>query len=159
LMDAGDLRSPDGAPTGRSRWVVVDLECQVLFAGEGDNGLVFVFPISSGIPEFPTRRQDASRVFRYDPASDNGGWHDSSAYPVSVDNPLNGNMYKPLYFDNGQALHGANNVPTAPASHGCVRLRVGHQDMLVNWIGLSGVDEATWDSDDIGLTVRVQGSY
>ena len=37
-------------------------------------------------------------------------------------------MYKPLYFDNGQAIHGANTVPTSPASHGCARLRVHDQE-------------------------------
>ena len=47
----------------------------------------------------------AGHLFRYDPATDNGGWHDSASYPVEVDNPLNGNMYKPLYFnDDGQAI-------------------------------------------------------
>ena len=58
-------------------------------------------------------------------------------YPVAEDNPLNGNMYKPLYFDRGQAIHGANNVPTSPQSKGCARLRVEHQDMLLYWLGLS----------------------
>ena len=75
---------------------------------------MFVFRTSTGEAGFETRNQNASRVFRYDPAAANGGWHNSFDYPVTVDNPLNGNMYKPLYFDRGQAIHGANNVPTSP---------------------------------------------
>jgi peptidoglycan hydrolase-like protein with peptidoglycan-binding domain len=35
--------------------------------------------------------------------------------------PLGG-MMNPVYFNYGIAVHGADNVPLAPASHGCVRL-------------------------------------
>ena len=35
--------------------------------------------------------------------------------------PLGG-MLNPVYFNYGIAIHGAENVPTAPASHGCVRI-------------------------------------
>ena len=32
-----------------------------------------------------------------------------------------GKIYRPKYFSGGQAVHGSNNVPNYPASHGCVR--------------------------------------
>lgn len=35
--------------------------------------------------------------------------------------PLGG-MLNPVYFNYGIAVHGAENVPTAPVSHGCVRI-------------------------------------
>ncbi|MEO5724727.1 MAG: L,D-transpeptidase family protein [Ilumatobacteraceae bacterium] len=35
--------------------------------------------------------------------------------------PLGG-MFNPVYFNYGIAIHGAQNVPLEPASHGCVRL-------------------------------------
>ncbi|CAB4581477.1 MAG: L,D-transpeptidase family protein [Actinobacteria bacterium] len=35
--------------------------------------------------------------------------------------PLGG-MLNPVYFNYGIAIHGADNVPTHPASHGCVRI-------------------------------------
>jgi lipoprotein-anchoring transpeptidase ErfK/SrfK len=130
-----------------------------MFVGEGVERLTFVFPTSTGEPGFETRHQKLSRVFRYNPALGNGGWHDSSAYPAAADNPLNGNMYKPLYFDGGQAIHGANNVPTSPQSKGCARLRVEHQELLVNWLGLGDVGGITTDRDRINLTVTVQGAY
>jgi lipoprotein-anchoring transpeptidase ErfK/SrfK len=99
-------------------------------------------------------------VFRYDPATANNGWHDSTQYPAASDNPLNGNMYKPLYFDNGQAIHGANTVPTSPASHGCARLHVGDQNTLINWLGLGDQRAQIWnDRGRIGLTVTIQGRY
>ncbi|MGB3734709.1 MAG: L,D-transpeptidase, partial [Ilumatobacter sp.] len=97
-----------------------------------------------------------SKVYRSDPASDNDGWHNSTDFPVPEDNPLNGNMYKPMYFDNGQAIHGANNVPTTPQSKGCVRLSPAHQDTLINWLGLQ---DATGPQGGIPVTVNVQGAY
>ncbi len=35
--------------------------------------------------------------------------------------PLGG-MKNPWYFNYGIAIHGAQNVPTRPASHGCIRI-------------------------------------
>ncbi len=33
-----------------------------------------------------------------------------------------GTMWNPMYFNYGIAIHGANNVPLEPASHGCIRI-------------------------------------
>jgi peptidoglycan hydrolase-like protein with peptidoglycan-binding domain len=33
-----------------------------------------------------------------------------------------GRLYNPVYFNYGLAVHGASNVPSYPASHGCVRI-------------------------------------
>ncbi len=77
---------------------------------------------------------------------------------MAEDNPLNGNMYKPLYFDRGQAIHGANNVPTSPQSKGCARLRPANQDALIGWLGLGDVS-GTVGRDRIAATVTVRGSY
>jgi lipoprotein-anchoring transpeptidase ErfK/SrfK len=160
LMAATGLQIPTGAPVSADRWALIDQHCQVMFVGQGANELVFVFPTSTGQAEFPTRDQDASRVFRYDPARPTAGWHNSIDYPVGDDNPLNGNMYKPLYFDRGQAIHGANTVPTSPASHGCARLRVGDQDALISWLGLADQDNQIWDGiRKINFTVSVVGRY
>ena len=136
LMAAGSVPIPAGAPTSSSRWVLIDQTCQLMFVGEGNDRLVHVFRTSTGEPGHETRNQNGSRAFRFDPARENDGWHNSIDYPVPGDNPLNGNMYMPLYFDNGQAIHGANNVPTDPRSKGCARLRVENQNALLDWLGL-----------------------
>jgi hypothetical protein len=141
------------------RWILIDQTCQIMFVGEGTDELVHVFPTSTGEPGHETRDQDRSRAFRYDPALHNDGWHNSTDFPVEEDNPLNGNMYRPLYFDRGQAIHGANNVPTSPQSKGCARLRVEHQDLLIAWLGLDDLGGATYDESRIGVTVNVQGAY
>ena len=141
------------------RWILIDQTCQIMFGGRGAEAVDFVFPTSTGQAEFPTRLQDRAPAFRYNPASHNNGWHNSTTYPAAADNPLNGNMYRPLYFDGGQAIHGANNVPRSPASHGCARLRVHHQDGLVAWLGLADLDGPTNDPGRIGVTVNVQGVW
>lgn len=33
-----------------------------------------------------------------------------------------GGMYDPIYINQGIAIHGANNIPLHPASHGCIRV-------------------------------------
>jgi hypothetical protein len=138
------------------RWVLIDRTCQIMFAGEGTERLTFVFPTSTGEAGHETRDQDLQPVRRFNPALDNNGWHNSTSFPVAEDNPLNGNMYKPLYFDGGQAIHGANNVPTSPQSKGCARLRVEHMDMLLFWLGLGA---PTTSISTINLTVNVQGTW
>jgi hypothetical protein len=159
LMATAALPIPFTSAILSERWALIDQTCQIMFVGEGTATLRFVFPTSTGVPEFPTRMQNRSRVFKYNPEIDNGGWHDSLTYPSADDNPLNGNMYKPLYFDRGQAIHGANNVPTSPQSHGCARLRVEHQDMLIDWLGLTDATGVVGNSGRINLTVNVQGNY
>ncbi len=158
LMAATRLNIPFAAPVEAERWVLVDQTCQVMFVGAGVDQLQFIFPTSTGQPGFETRLQDASKVYRYDPASENDGWHDSTEFPAPEDNPINGNMYKPLYFDGGLAIHGANNVPTNPQSKGCARLRLEHQNMLLDWLGVGDVTRPIGGSQ-FNLTVRIVGEY
>jgi hypothetical protein len=159
LFEADALSIPDGAPVWSDRWILIDKTCQVIFTGEADNRIVNVYPTSTGESGFETRDVQAVAAFRFDPALDNGGWHDSSRFPVEIDNPLNGNMYKPIYFNGGQAIHGANNVPPQPRSKGCARMFPWHQDELIAWLGLDDVTEATWREDEIGVTVAARGDY
>jgi lipoprotein-anchoring transpeptidase ErfK/SrfK len=42
-----------------------------------------------------------------------------------------GYLYRPSYFTGGFALHGEGyDVPTHPASHGCVRMTDANTDLL-----------------------------
>ena len=50
-------------------------------------------------------------------------------YPDWEKGPL-GELYKPMYFDGGIAIHGYPSVPPFPASHGCVRIPMATQDWL-----------------------------
>jgi hypothetical protein len=159
ILTADALPVPFTSSILSERWILIDQTCQIMFVGEGTDDLVFVFPTSTGEPGHETRDQDLTPVYRYDPALQNDGWHNSTTFPVEEDNPLNGNMYRPLYFDGGQAIHGANNVPTSPQSKGCARLRVEHQDALIAWLGLDGMGGPTYDQARMNVTVNVQGAY
>lgn len=160
LLFATDaLRQPFTTALLSERWILIDRTCQVMFTGEGDIGITNIFSTSTGEHGYETRDQDRTRAYRFDPALDNGGWHNSTTFPVPEDNPLNGNMYKPLYFDGGQAIHGSNNVPTTPQSKGCARLRVSDMETLIAWLGLNGVQGPTYSSRLINVTVNVQGAY
>jgi hypothetical protein len=159
LMSLAALPTPPAAPVQAGHWALIDQTCQIMFVGDGPNHVQFVFQTSTGMADHATRNAAARRVFRYDPAADNNGWHDSTEFPAAGDNPLNGNMYKPLYFNDGQAIHGANTVPTSPASHGCARLHLQSQNALVDWLGLGGETAQVWSKSKIGLTVTVQGAY
>lgn len=158
LFATDELPTPQSTAMESERWVLIDRTCQIMFIGTGTD-TTFVFPTSTGSEGFETRDQDRSEAFRFNPALDNGGWHDSSEFPVGVDNPLNGNLYKPLYFDLGQAIHGANNVPPTPASKGCARIRVEDQEILVAWLGLDDATGETWRKEEMNVTVNVQGTF
>jgi LysM repeat protein len=158
LFAADSLSIPDGAAVWADRWILIDKTCQVMFTGEGER-IVDVYPTSTGESGFETRDVQANPAFRFDPALDNGGWHDSSRFPVEIDDPLNGNMYKPIYFNGGQAIHGAEYVPPEPRSKGCARTFPWHQDELIAWLGLDDIAEPTWRVDAIGVTVTVRGDY
>ncbi|MEX1106363.1 MAG: L,D-transpeptidase family protein [Ilumatobacteraceae bacterium] len=149
---------PDGAPTDAAKWILVDQRCQVIFIGEGADRVVDIFPTSTGEEGHETFSVRA-RAFRFDPSIETDGWHDSSSFPVEIDNPLNGNMYKPIYFNEGQAIHGAEYIPPWPRSKGCARTFPKHQDKIIEWLGLQDMTEATWKVGDIGATVVVQGRY
>ncbi|MDH3538507.1 MAG: L,D-transpeptidase family protein [Acidimicrobiia bacterium] len=41
-----------------------------------------------------------------------------------------GRLYEPFFFRGGYAIHGSNNVPAYPASHGCIRTHIADQDWL-----------------------------
>jgi hypothetical protein len=159
LLAADRILVPWNQAVLADRWALVDRTCQIMFVGQRAEQLNFVFPVSTGEDGHETDLQTRARAFRYDPASDNGGWHNSTTYPVAVDNPLNGNMYRPIYFNDGEAIHGASVVPPYPRSKGCVRMRVQHQDTLVSWLGLDDDSWPVWDIGQIGLAVTVQGEY
>jgi hypothetical protein len=158
IMNAAGFGVPKGAATWSNKWILIDKTCQVMFTGEGEE-LVNIYPTSTGEPGSETRGGQSLPAFRYDPALDTGGWHDSTNFPVAIDNPQNGNMYKPIYFNSGQAIHGANYVPPNPQSKGCARTFPLHQDELISWIGIDDVTEPMWSESKIGVTVTVQGAF
>ncbi len=108
---------PPLVPGGGRTRVEIDLPRQVLFLYEND-ALSTVLPVSSGTGErfcadggcgVAVTPAGAFRVDYWDP-----GWRESRL----------GRLYNPVYIfpREGIAIHGYHDVPTEPASHGCVRI-------------------------------------
>jgi hypothetical protein len=97
--------------------VEVDIARQVLFLVDSDGKIGNILPISSGSGKtfhengYPETRAitPCGRLEVYQKAS---GWKKS---------PL-GEMHNPLYIVGGIAIHGSQDVPAYPASHGCIRI-------------------------------------
>jgi cell wall hydrolase len=54
-----------------------------------------------------------------------------------------GSLYRPKYFNGGIAIHGYNDVPAEPASHGCARVSNPAIDFLWN-SGAAPIGTAVW---------------
>ncbi len=115
-LNAAQPPSPLVAGGGRTR-VEIDLPRQVLFLYQND-ALSKILPVSSGTGErfcakgrcsVAVTPAGAFRVDYWKP-----GWDESRL----------GRLYNPVYFNpkDGIAIHGFAEVPTEPASHGCVRI-------------------------------------
>jgi peptidoglycan hydrolase-like protein with peptidoglycan-binding domain len=95
--------------------VEVDLDRQVLMMVKDDGG-VHVLPVATGNDkQFVDEGQNSiaytprGRFIVYDKEV---GWHTGSL----------GSVYYANYISGGVAIHGSRNVPTQPASHGCIRV-------------------------------------
>jgi peptidoglycan hydrolase-like protein with peptidoglycan-binding domain len=102
-------------PTGGAMRVEIDVPRQVLFLYVG-NQLNRILPVSTGSGAHYCQNGDCGvavtpggsfRIFR-------------KILGLQI-SPL-GQLYNPLYFNGGIAIHGEPSVPSYPASHGCVRI-------------------------------------
>lgn len=96
--------------------IEVDLVRQVLFVVDDGGTVTRVLPVSTGNgKEFFSEgwaRDAITHPGRYQVRQKIPGWKKSAL----------GEMYYPVYFMYGTAIHGSKSVPTKPASHGCVRI-------------------------------------
>lgn len=96
--------------------IEVDLVRQVLFVVDDTGTVTRVLPVSSGNgKEFYSEgwaRDAITHPGRYQVRQKIPGWKKSAL----------GELYYPVYFMYGTAIHGSKSVPTKPASHGCVRI-------------------------------------
>ncbi|GGL09278.1 hypothetical protein Sme01_00200 [Sphaerisporangium melleum] len=134
-------------PNGRPDRVEIDLTRQVavLYRG-GEVRLITHVSSGSGIPycETATWQGKAQRFCgsARTPTGDykttwrRSGWHRSYL----------GQLYNPIFFNGGIALHGALSVPLYPASHGCVRLPMHVAEILPGLLGT-------------GVPVHVRGAF
>ena len=124
---------------GAATQINIDLDAQVMVAVVGGR-VARIMPISSGNGA---------------PYSLPGGIRAESLTPVGtftierrIQGTVNahfGTLYDPMYFHQGWAIHGSNNVPATPASHGCVRLPRADAEWLFSQV-------------EVGTPVTVVGS-
>lgn len=99
--------------------VEANLTKQVVYLAR-QGSVVRILDASSGKASTPTPTGNYKVQRRID------GWRESSL----------GLLWRPNYFYYGYAVHGANSVPTYPASHGCVRVTVPAMNRLWSIIGV-----------------------
>ncbi len=121
------LKDPKGAgpkSTDPKPHIEVDLDRQIAFVVLGDG--VTVLDVSTGSGKTYTAPGSNVQQVAYTPT---GTFNVYRAVDAPVVAPL-GTLYKPLYFQQGWAMHGEPLVPPYPASHGCVRTHDWDQDWL-----------------------------
>ncbi|MEA2604473.1 MAG: hypothetical protein QOF89_5465 [Acidobacteriota bacterium] len=97
--------------------IEVDIARQVLFLVDADGKVGNILPISSGSGKrfhengYPETHA-VTPCGHLEVFSKGSGWKTS---------PL-GQMHNPLYIVGGIAIHGSQDVPAYPASHGCIRI-------------------------------------
>ncbi len=114
-------------PGGGPNRIEIDVARQVLFFWH-DGALYRVLPVSTGSGERYCARGRCSR------AVTPGG-----AYRVRVrtrgwTTGYLGRFYNGLFFNGGIGVHGATNVPSYPASHGCVRIPMHSAEWLFGMV-------------------------
>ena len=112
----------DGLPVPR---IEIDLTRQIAFVVLAD-GSVTTIPVSTGSNEIYTDI-DGNKARARTPTGEFTIRRRIDGVRLA---PL-GLLYRPMYFVGGFAIHGSNNVPAHPASHGCVRTHQWDQDWLV----------------------------
>ena len=86
--------------------VEIDLPRQVLIAYKGGTAALITHISTGRSAAWPTPGGKYAFTWRWN------GWRTSRL----------GRLYNPVYFNRGIAVHGAKEVPSKPASHGCVRI-------------------------------------
>ncbi len=102
-------------PGGGAERVEIDLPRQVLFLWQG-NTLARILPVSTGTGKRYCVGGDCAR------AVTPGGSFRVNRKILGLRVSRLGQLYNPLYFNGGIAIHGSTSVPGRPASHGCVRI-------------------------------------
>jgi lipoprotein-anchoring transpeptidase ErfK/SrfK len=109
-----------GIPVPRQKGtphIEVDLARQVLFLVDAEGKVANILPISSGSgKDFHENGYPETRAIT--PCGPLEVYNKIAGWKTS---PL-GEMHNPMYIVGGIAIHGSQDVPPYPASHGCIRI-------------------------------------
>lgn len=139
---------PAPALNGARTYMLAHQTCQAMFFVK--NGYyAAALPISTGISTNPTPNGTWTL------GSTQRGWSCSTLYPETcytqnvgrfayISNK--GNLYNKRNVVGAIKVHGSTSVPPRPASHGCIRVTVGHSDWM-------------YDHVPGNIPIRVVGKY
>jgi lipoprotein-anchoring transpeptidase ErfK/SrfK len=108
----------------------IDLTRQVLFFWQSGR-LVRILPVSSGFGGHYCA-DDGSCGIAVTPV---GSYRATSKIRGLHKSPL-GELWDPVFFNQGIAIHGEPSVPSTPASHGCVRIPMQDSVWMYNQLSL-----------------------
>lgn len=119
VTSIGNPWVPHGEPTR----VEVDLQRQAIQIYK-DGMLLRVVGVSSGNNQhYCVKANPEKKISAYcDKAITPGGTFRAERKISGTHVSPLGELYNPIFFNAGIALHGSNSVPAQPASHGCVRV-------------------------------------
>lgn len=120
-LNAATAKALQNASRPRAKYsgnahIEVDITRQVLFVVDDDGRVTHILPVSTG---------SGKKYF------DQGMWQTAKTPrgAMNIGMKINGvrqaplgNLYYPMYFAGGVAIHGSNSIPATPQSHGCVRI-------------------------------------
>jgi lipoprotein-anchoring transpeptidase ErfK/SrfK len=109
-----------GVPVPRTKGtphIEVDLARQVLFVVDAEGKVANILPISSGSGK-TFHENGYPETHAVTPCGPLEVYSKASGWKTS---PL-GQMHNPMYIVGGIAIHGSEDVPPYPASHGCIRI-------------------------------------
>jgi lipoprotein-anchoring transpeptidase ErfK/SrfK len=102
-------------PGGAATRIEIDVARQVLFHWVGGN-LARILPVSTGNNEYYCVEGECST------AVTPGGNFRIGRKAAGLEVAPLGELWWPMYFNGGIAIHGSPSVPAYPASHGCIRI-------------------------------------
>jgi peptidoglycan hydrolase-like protein with peptidoglycan-binding domain len=84
----------------------------------------------SGNAYTETSKKEPGRILKGDAQTPDGLYSVNRERPDGWWSGELGELYRPKYFRGGIAVHGSNNIPNYPASHGCVRVSTTAMDFI-----------------------------
>jgi peptidoglycan hydrolase-like protein with peptidoglycan-binding domain len=119
---------------GAAERVEVDLRHQLLYVYKGGE-IALISHISSGGGYRYCAKDPGSTVPRCRYAITSTGDFRTGRRVSGWDHGPLGDLYKPVYFNGGIAVHGYPSVPLVPASHGCVRVPMHTSALFQRLVG------------------------
>jgi peptidoglycan hydrolase-like protein with peptidoglycan-binding domain len=127
----GPRRSANIVGTATHMEIYLDLQAAIVFTNDQPTLITHISSGSGqtwcdvinldtddkGLPIDPPVQKDVCGVSK----TPGGVFQFYRRYAGNRNGPLGG-MFNPVYFNFGIAVHGAHNVPSTPASHGCIRI-------------------------------------